>query len=365
MGSGDYLPSDCSHSLRNLARASCRLAGETDPGQALTHLLSTLREDLGIDRAGVFALHHHERVLARVAGVDRHGHPEFGGQCFSLDEGDTPLRRVALREMPYYLTDDAPRDFPAAEFAPGVKAHAIIPIVAGDDFIGALCVDNCLSSRPIPERLVEPLFLYAGLAALPLFTLYQQRERERSEQVRWDLLRSVFSAVTSGKVQLCSAGEIRAFWPALEDASVLEIRTVEDIPTVREAVRRMGLAAGMDPDRARDFELCAAEAATNALLHGHGGFAAVACSDGRARFRVADWGGGIALEDLPGATLQAGWSSRRTMGLGFTLINETADRVYLYTGADGTTVIIEMAGQPNSSQPDEGNPLLWGEAFTF
>ena len=39
MGSGNNLPSDPSHSLRNLARASCRLAAETDPGQALTHLL--------------------------------------------------------------------------------------------------------------------------------------------------------------------------------------------------------------------------------------------------------------------------------------------------------------------------------------
>ena len=74
---------------------------------------------------------------------------------------------------------------------------------------------------------------------------------------------------------------------------------------------------------------------------------------------------GIALDDLPGATLQAGWSTRRTMGLGFTLINETADRVYLHTGAEGTTLIIEMAAQPDADQPAAGNPLLWGEAFTF
>ncbi|HEU4751862.1 MAG TPA: ATP-binding protein [Armatimonadota bacterium] len=364
MDSGETTASHPS-TLRNLTRASCRIAAEADPIRALSHLLAVLRQDLGIDRAGVFAFDREERRLERVAGVDRSGRPEYDGESFSLDSGDSPLVRVATRELPYYLTDNAPRDFPNSLFSPGVRAHAVIPIIAGDELLGILCLDNCLSGRPIPEAIVEWLFLYAGLAALPLFALYQKRERERTERVRWLLLRSIFSAVTSCKVQLCTQAEIRAEWPALEAQQVLEIRTVEDIPPARQRVREAALAAGMDMDRARDFELCAAEAATNALLHGKGGFAVVACEEGRLRFRVVDCGGGISLDDLPGATLQPGWSKRRSMGLGFTLINETADRVYLYTGGDGTTLIIEMAVQPGVNLPEECNPLLWGEAFSL
>jgi len=115
----------------------------------------------------------------------------------------------------------------------------------------------------------------------------------------------------------------------------------------------------MNGDRAADFGLCASEAATNALLHGRGGVASVAVRDGVARLRVADSGSGINPQDLPKATLQKGWSSRASLGLGFTVINETADKVYLHTGPQGTTIIIEMALVPRNELPFQLNPLLW------
>jgi len=153
-------------------------------------------------------------------------------------------------------------------------------------------------------------------------------------------------------------------WPTQEeDAHAVE--EVGDVPTLREAVRLAGVEAGMTLDRARDFELCVSEAATNALLHGNGGGAWFGCAENRFRARIVDYGRGISLEDLPSAALQPGWSKRQSMGLGFTLIQQTADRVYLSTGEDGTTVIIEMAVEPEDTLPDQFNPLLWGESFTL
>jgi hypothetical protein len=43
-----------------------------------------------------------------------------------------------------------------------------------------------------------------------------------------------------------------------------------------------------------------------------------------------------------------GYSTRASMGLGFTLMHELADHLYLTTNNDGTTLIVEMARHPAS-----------------
>jgi len=345
--------------LEGLARVSRELGSEPDPFQALWRVVCALRQDLALDRAGVFAYDPHHHRLDHVAGVSAAGEAEFGVESFPVAGVDLPLQQVARGELPYYVTDDVLRDYPGIRLAAGVKAAVIVPITAGGEFLGALCADNCLSGAPIPEGVVEPLFLFAGLAALPLFALFQKRERERIDSIRRRLHREVLFAATSGKIRLCQREEIDAEWPAPLDP--IPIETERDIPRLREQVRSVAIAAGMAAERAGELELCVSEAATNALMHGGGGAAFLAEREGRVRVRITDRGAGIHPDDLPRATLMRGWSRGASLGMGFTLISETADRLYLHTDADGTTVILEMAVVP--ARPlQEGNPLLWGEA---
>ena len=121
----------------------------------------------------------------------------------------------------------------------------------------------------------------------------------------------------------------------------------------------------MEAPRLDDMGLCASEAATNALVHGRGGVASVGSEQGRLRVRVTDQGAGIDPEDLSRAVLQDGWSKKSTMGLGFTLIHKTADRLLLHTSPAGTTVIIEMAVEPQVNLPQGCNPLLWGDEWSI
>ncbi len=358
-----FLGASSSAPLQALARASRELGAQPDPVQALWELLCALRQDLSIDRTGVFSYNRLAHRLDHVVGVDTTGRREDAANTIPISEEVAPLMQVARREIPYYFTDDAPRDFPHRHFASGVRALAVIPIIAGDEFLGALCADNCLTGRPFDPSLLEPLFLYAGLASLPLFALFQKRERERTEAIRRRIHREVLFAVTSGKIRLCDREEIDAEWPGME--CPIPIRQELDVRTVREAVRQGGLTAGMSLDRASDLGLCASEAATNALLHGNGGAAALEDQAGVLRVRVTDWGRGIDPENLPRATLLKGWSSRASMGLGFTVINEMADRVYLYTGPSGTTLIIEMAVEPAPDLMGQFNPLLWEETVSL
>lgn len=348
--------------LAALVAASRAMAREPDPVGAIAILSAALREDLGVDRVGVFRLERsgpRTRVLNRLFGIDERGEPESRGELIPVQDVPTPLMDVALLRAPLVFTNDAPADYPRHQFAPGVRALAVVPILAGEALMGVLCADNVLTGRPFAPAIQEPLFLYAGLAALPLFALHQREEAERELALRRHVHRDVLNAFTEGKVRLCDPGEIERDWPA--DAETVLLERESDIGQLRRVTREAGRRAGMSEDRTADLCLCASEAATNALLHGSGGWGAVAEDDGLLRVRVTDRGGGMDPAHISHAALIRGWSSRASLGLGFTLIRETADRVYLSTGREGTTVVIEMETRPALAITDRSGLRPWNQ----
>ena len=64
--------------------------------------------------------------------------------------------------------------------------------------------------------------------------------------------------------------------------------------------------------------------------------------------RIEDTGNGIAVNTLHRATLERGFTTAGSMGHGFWMMLKTADRVWLLTGAGGTTVVIEQ----DRAEPD-------------
>lgn len=338
-------------SLQALVRATRSMSGQPDPVRALWTLIGAIQEDLAVDRAGIFEINHQQQAAQRIVGVDTQGSAEYAAPPIPLAERRGPLSEVALGLRPYYLSNDAPRDYPRGRFDPGVRAVAVVPIRTGGELLGLLAVDTCRTGRQISSASLRPLFLYAGLAAQSLFALYQIKERERADALRREIYREVFHAATNGKIQLYSADEMAPEWPSLEQG--LPIEREQDVAAVRDAARQVALETGVDAERAWDLALCASEGATNALLHGKGGTAAFAGNGQSARVRISDRGKGIPLEDLPDATLRAGWSrgAMPSMGHGFVLMYKLADRVYLSTGPEGTTIIIEMCLEPIDTLP--------------
>jgi anti-sigma regulatory factor (Ser/Thr protein kinase) len=349
--------------LEALARASQEIAVEDNPAEALWTLICILRQELPVDRAGVFAYDANTNVLDRIVGVSDLGEAEFAGDTIPVvPDRRTPLISVALRTLPYYFTQDVREDFPEGRWPPKMYALAVVPIIAGNELLGALCADNRVTGQPFPPNLLDPLFLFAALAARPLFALFRQKERDREENMRRVLLRQMLSAVSDGRICLCDVDEIRREWP--DEGRLLPIQSEQDIRPVRVAAQAAAEVAGIPATRAADLALCTSEAATNALVHGRGGEATVAVSGGRVRVGVSDRGHGILLEDLPAATLRAGWTKSpaqrpRSAGLGFTVITRLADRVLLHTGTSGTTLLLEMCARPPREQFT--HPLLWDE----
>lgn len=342
--------------LPALIRACRAMAAQRSPAQALWTLVTALQEDLPVDRAGVFAYDPEREAVDLITGVGEDGLPEFGFRSYSLKTGVGPLVQVARRELPYYFSNRLREDYPQGRWPPRMTAHGIVPIIAGDVLLGTLNIDNALQGNPISEACLQPLFLYAGLAALPLFALYQQKERARTEQMRRQIMAEMLHAVTNGKVVLCEREELEQQWPPLERCWPIHSRA--DVPPFRDAVREVGLSAGMTPLRAGDLEVCAAEAAANALSHGDGGQACIAARGDSVRVRVTDRGAGIDPSYLPTGIVVPGASTKDSAGLGYTLIVDLADHVYLHTGPGGTDLIVEMSVEPPLNFPEAWGDLL-------
>jgi len=324
-----------------ICQAAQELVQENDLLPALQAIVSHVRYALDLDRAGVFYYDRPADELVRLIGVDRGGELEYDARRIPASPPDTPLRKVIHGEISYFHSHDVRIDVPEIRYHRALRAHAIVPLVASGQIIGAMAVDNLLSGRDIDEALVQPLCLFGHFAAIALHNALRQNELAQAEAQKKDFYRDVVYAVTCGKIVLCEVDDLERYWG--EPVGQLSINHEEDVRGVRELVHEVARQAGLDEQRTYDLGLCASEAATNALKHGEGGRAAVARCDDRVRVRVEDHGAGIDPIALPRATLMKGFSTRASMGLGFTIMHELADRIYLYTGESGTTIILEMS----------------------
>ena len=155
-------------------------------------------------------------------------------------------------------------------------------------------------------------------------------------------LRDVLSSVTEGKLLLStSPAQLPAPLTLVGDTIVL---TREGgLHGLRLRVQEAARSAGHSEERQFDLITAASEAGMNCIVHGGGGTAQVSVgADGTVQVRVEDQGRGIAVENLPRATLLRGFSTKATLGHGLKMMIEAADRLYLLTSLNGTTVVLEQ-----------------------
>lgn len=134
----------------------------------------------------------------------------------------------------------------------------------------------------------------------------------------------------------------------------LTIRHASDAAGVRRAVAAAALEIQMAKPRADDLSLAVGEAVSNVIRHAGEGTAHVWRTDHTVFVRVDDSGGGIAVENLP-KVVSPGWSSEYSLGMGFTLMLEMSDALWLASGPDGTSICIEKS--------ISARPLYEGGAF--
>jgi anti-sigma regulatory factor (Ser/Thr protein kinase) len=149
--------------------------------------------------------------------------------------------------------------------------------------------------------------------------------------------------VTHGKLHLVDAAEIPE-----EGRPLLEV-SLEDragYATLQKAIPQIGAEAGMRPEDASDLLLAVGEAATNAIKHATGGRCAVFQASDRLIGRVWDQGTGIRPQNLAATIFMPGFSTKISLGMGYTLMLKLVERVWLATGPEGTVVQLEKCLQP-------------------
>ena len=169
-----------------------------------------------------------------------------------------------------------------------------------------------------------------------------RRALEVSELRRMSFSQEVLLAATAGRLRLTTSEELRI--GASGPASVqYPLRCLDDIALVRSRVRVALEARGATCERIDDLLMCVTEAATNALKHAGGGTLSIWISDTKISALISDRGEGISPANLARATLEAGFSTQGTLGMGFTLMLAMCDTLMLATSPKGTEILIEIA----------------------
>jgi GAF domain-containing protein/anti-sigma regulatory factor (Ser/Thr protein kinase) len=369
---------DLNQKLRRLAELSGTFGAILQPESLMKRALEELPPLLRADRYATWR-RHLERGWECVAAQGlSSAYLETILHLYQSESGDESVMEQLLGTgEPLFVSDTtsarALRPHAALISHEGIRSIYCIPLCHGAELLG--CVNLYYDQAPDltdQDREIARLFArHVGIALrnAELFEarqaldaqlhrvngelqsdrellLSRQQELERGEALKKQFYRDVLYCLTNRKLVLCDREEIAREWH--DELTETPIQASADIKKCRDLTISHGRAAGMKEDRLEDLCLCVSEAATNALKHAGGGCMSLSCSGGVLRARVSDRGHGIDAMQLPHATLMRGFSTRGSMGLGFTLMHEMSDRLCLSTDDQGTTLVLEMALHPES-----------------
>lgn len=163
-------------------------------------------------------------------------------------------------------------------------------------------------------------------------------ERKRLEAEKKAFYRQTILSVTDGKLDIRDQLDLQTYIDCAE--VTLAVAGPEDAGRARRLIAAHCTANELLGDRQDEFVVAAGEAITNAVKHGGGGCVYTGTLDGEVWVAASDDGPGIDSLILPNAILRRGFSTKPSLGLGYTIMLDVADRVLLCTGSKGTIVIL-------------------------
>ncbi len=174
-----------------------------------------------------------------------------------------------------------------------------------------------------------------------------------TEQERRIFHRDVLMAVTGGKLRLVEPNEMPPADLGLGTADLsVALEEPQDASALRRTLQKLGEERAMPYAQVADLCTGVTEAATNAVKHGHGGDAQVWTLPDAIVVQVNDRGEGIAPVSLARATLDAGYSTRKSLGMGFFLMLQSSDTLVLSTSDSGTRVLLRVLFKPPVEDPE-------------
>lgn len=168
-----------------------------------------------------------------------------------------------------------------------------------------------------------------------------QNTRMQREKI-FHVYRDVICAVTQGKFNLMNYEEFEL----LKCEGVLQeeviIAAVTDVNAAQESIAAYLEKQGCSQQHLAHIVLSISEAVTNAIKHAGYGLMQIRALDHGVRISVADQGPGMDFDKLPNMIFQQGFSTKVSMGYGFSIIYRFADKIYLATSKNGTYLAMDF-----------------------
>lgn len=241
---------------------------------------------------------------------------------------------------------------PATQFVP------IIIVTAADDIRSRIRAfemgaDDLLPKPVIAEELLARVGALLRLSSLIKNQIALERSRaelekkleltrlrEEQQAIRTRFYRDVLFAATGGRLVVLDAVEMNQELEGWSDFQSLTLSDGASVGAARRLTEQVALQGGLPEEAIHDLVLSVSEAATNALKHGNQGLLRVGLQEEEVWVLVEDDGPGLRPELLPQATLQKGFSTAISMGMGFPLMLELLDHVKIASNDEGTRVLL-------------------------
>jgi CheY-like chemotaxis protein len=274
-----------------------------------------------------------------------------------VETGEEMAAQLAGTNWDVVLADYHLPRFSAADALNVLKNHMAatdkdIPFLVISGTIGEEAAVAMMKAGAADYLLKDHLMRLAPAVEREVRDAGERRERRRAEAALREhkerervFLRDVMYSVTEGRFRLCDdRSELPPRLGCDQAALPLSPETLQELRLRTEAAEK---AACFPEERQGLLMTAAGEAAMNAIVHAGGGTAWVGANGrGTVQVWIEDTGNGINLEQLPRATLQAGFTTAGTMGVGFWLVLQTCDRIFLLTGPAGTIIVLELDRTP-------------------
>ncbi len=175
--------------------------------------------------------------------------------------------------------------------------------------------------------------------------------RQKDHEIRKAYV-DVLSAVTDEKLLILTADELSAA-QGEPRGSPYSVSSLEKLSDSRDFLRRTLKTSGISQEHLSSLILASGEAIVNGVKHAGTCEVQVYSLEGTIQIRISDNGPGIDFSDLPKATLLPGFSTEKSLGMGFTVLLDICDRVLLSTGPEGTTLLLESGGKKEQDTLDD------------
>jgi anti-sigma regulatory factor (Ser/Thr protein kinase) len=157
----------------------------------------------------------------------------------------------------------------------------------------------------------------------------------------WEIYRDVIFAATQGQFLLISEEDVSKYKSGVVFCEG-EIKQRSDIPICRNNAKESLEKEGFSSPNVMSWLLVLSEAITNTIKHAESGKMTLInnVETNEIRFVIEDKGPGFPLKELPKTTLLSGYSTKKSMGQGFTLMMKMAKQVLLCTSSTGSVIVL-------------------------